>query len=885
MKSNAPWSVKGIERDARETAKEAARREGMTVGEWLNQVIYTASDPQTSNGEIEGLKISDLVTAIEHLNKRVIHAEFKGAAAIDDLARNFGGVVERLQRVERTKSGEGGEAGEIVSADIEERLARLESKGADRQRIETLKALEKAVSQVAVQFDASHKTSMARMDATEKHLQQLATRIDTVNVAAAAASGQDPAAVTLFTDTIDTLQARIERAERIAQQAAELKTETSESVDAEFVERTGARLRVLGDEIKRGGDQIRSLETSIKKLSDQIDAAEKRSSEGVQKVAETISELKSQFGETGGDDGGKARLKIEQAVAAATRRTEDRISALQRSFENMIQRLETPGGVTAGQAAAIVAEEIRAAEIAPQEEPFETFDLDAEADEETAEESDEDAFAFDLDRDEEPAPSTETAAGEPAEQRETEVSAPTALDQPDGLDAILAELDGFATGDTSPAEAPPADAPSVIAAAAETAPPAAPTDFLKEARRAAKEAAERAAAEQTTRRRLTPKQRAILAAKIRRKRLSEQGLGPAPEAAPEAALIAASPEPVGATEENPAAPSLFARAQGAFAGLRARLPIGKTADDDKTDASDATAPAKGKLKLPGALQTAIAQVKTKPVTAALGVAILLAAAALFFLIKDLASGGKPETEPAVEGSVEPAEPRAVETAQVDATGDTTAVSVPAAPDAASTPIVETTTQPRDLYLDSVAKLKSAKNDGELSAAIAGLEQAAALGHPPAQLQLGELYKLGQGVPQDLSQARSWYERAANGGNVLAMHRIGVMAARGQGGPVDQPAAIQWFERASNLGLVDSQYNLGAIYHPGGDGSASSVQDAGKAYYWYSLAATNGDEQAGSLASGLAASLPAERRRELDAEVAAWQAETPDADANEVAPAS
>jgi localization factor PodJL len=39
MKPGIPWSVKGIGDDAREAAKQAARRSGMTLGEWLNSVI------------------------------------------------------------------------------------------------------------------------------------------------------------------------------------------------------------------------------------------------------------------------------------------------------------------------------------------------------------------------------------------------------------------------------------------------------------------------------------------------------------------------------------------------------------------------------------------------------------------------------------------------------------------------------------------------------------------------------------------------------------------------------------------------------------------------------------------------------------------------------
>ena len=44
MKSNIPWSVKGIDPEAREAAKVAARRAGMTLGEWLNSLILQSGE-------------------------------------------------------------------------------------------------------------------------------------------------------------------------------------------------------------------------------------------------------------------------------------------------------------------------------------------------------------------------------------------------------------------------------------------------------------------------------------------------------------------------------------------------------------------------------------------------------------------------------------------------------------------------------------------------------------------------------------------------------------------------------------------------------------------------------------------------------------------------
>ena len=39
MNKAVPWNIKGVDSDTREAAREAARRSGMSVGEWLNSVI------------------------------------------------------------------------------------------------------------------------------------------------------------------------------------------------------------------------------------------------------------------------------------------------------------------------------------------------------------------------------------------------------------------------------------------------------------------------------------------------------------------------------------------------------------------------------------------------------------------------------------------------------------------------------------------------------------------------------------------------------------------------------------------------------------------------------------------------------------------------------
>ena len=48
--SPSPWSVKGVEPEAREAAKIAARKAGLTVGAWLTQMIRQSASDQLRNG-------------------------------------------------------------------------------------------------------------------------------------------------------------------------------------------------------------------------------------------------------------------------------------------------------------------------------------------------------------------------------------------------------------------------------------------------------------------------------------------------------------------------------------------------------------------------------------------------------------------------------------------------------------------------------------------------------------------------------------------------------------------------------------------------------------------------------------------------------------------
>jgi localization factor PodJL len=55
MKSGGPWNLRGLRPEAREAVRTAARRSGVSVGEWLNDVI----EPDEEEDDDEPTLFSD----------------------------------------------------------------------------------------------------------------------------------------------------------------------------------------------------------------------------------------------------------------------------------------------------------------------------------------------------------------------------------------------------------------------------------------------------------------------------------------------------------------------------------------------------------------------------------------------------------------------------------------------------------------------------------------------------------------------------------------------------------------------------------------------------------------------------------------------------------
>lgn len=120
---------------------------------------------------------------------------------------------------------------------------------------------------------------------------------------------------------------------------------------------------------------------------------------------------------------------------------------------------------------------------------------------------------------------------------------------------------------------------------------------------------------------------------------------------------------------------------------------------------------------------------------------------------------------------------------------------------------------------------SESNKGDMDKALAAYERgdfpvalnefrilARNAGNAEAQLKLGEMYFLGEGVAKDYAKARYWYVIAAKNGMVEAEYKLGVIYEKGYGARQDATKAANWFRLAAQQGHALAQRSLDPLRH-------------------------------------------------------------------------
>ncbi|MEM1381058.1 MAG: hypothetical protein AAGH41_10585 [Pseudomonadota bacterium] len=816
-KSNVPWSVKGIDADARSVAKELAKRQGMTLGEWMTAMIREKGLDEAGYGEaprepdpsvVSGVttdQLRDVIGSLNRLTDRISAAEksmqvadIQSREAMGGLNKGLETVFERIKRLERTTpEGLGVDSEDI--AEIAERLDRLEGHGEKRSWVDSLKALERALSTLVEQVEASRDETEERLARNEDILDELKTRLDADDDDLRSEIGDLLEAIDKTTERVAATEERVGEALGVARKAAESHDET-------FIERTSNNLRLLGSEIKRTSDQIRTLESSVDKLQDKIEAGEQRSAEGISRVAQSLDTLREQI-EAGSLNQGKPSAEtVRQSVAEA----EKRMDAVQGAFSAVVDRLE---GHVSTSATSTDKARAKAPQPDPTPDPVDAAAPTAPQPGPTAPSVESDD-PFDRPFDDPlgfastPEPKGKDDPGQDPEARATQLAPPFGGLTGPGTMAI-----GNVALDQSYYGAAFVDAPAPAAAPVLSSQPNAHD--------------EPPALEET---RIDPDADSFPgtppAALFETPKAPLRDLAPASAASAPSASAEWTPpsngddrpsEPIDGFERDP----LFSEDEtdrrgwgsgdGFTGGLRNRF---------STDVENN--PALGWVLI------------------AIAVSVIIFAALRFTAPDDM--------EPMVIEAAAPAQqapaPAAVSREPVK--------SLPA------------------LYAEGKELIATGTTEAERERGVALLTEAAEGGISVAQHDLAELYLSGGPVIKNGLAARRWFNAAADNGHVPSVNRLAYLDIKGIGGPVDIAAAISGFTRAAQAGYPKAMVNLGTLYNPDNAWLPEGQRSAAESYYWFRLAELRGDTSALSDADLVAALLPDQVRTSMETRAAAWR---------------
>lgn len=849
MRAELPWTVAGIPPEAREAARAAARREGLSVGEWLTRRILrgfpdmeeelsSANDRAPTGAPLDSWGLPPSAASrhnTEELIARVDRSESESNEAwrrIDDQLRGLGRRVETSERSQGENSRrlsvsarEQAQAFDQLGANVmslNQRLQRLERTSSDAGMKDAVKALHLGLSRLAEQIATTARNSAAQVNQLNGNLQHLAGHVGQVQSEAA--------------DNHKQLSARTDAAdERIA--AAE-----------QIIDRNRESLEQFQQKLEATEHRFATNEEALQRNTDALNLASQKADEAAAQRSADLAENKRHAAQTAESldrlEDSLARLETRPPDAALERR----LDSIEHSVSTVVERIENFDPRAQFDAALLALShrleslekdhtdlvgEMRA-KLQPQEPP--AFDIPEPASEAVvvphfADQAPEYHDAFQHGFAQEPF-TPQDAFGEPVAEQSGYGA--------EGADAFAPEQTPPETPGGFTFDIPPDAAPEHEKEASAPAPEfgaefesiftkldAEQDNFLTQARRSARAASDQAETE-----------------RLGRIGNFRWGQGEEQE-------TAENSEGAEKKRSRLVIPLVLAlvTAVAVLAGLMLLQRSTPVVTPPKpatvvVPATPAPKPAETispslvvKPPPPGIAHDTTAQDAPRPSAAAPASATSAPAPS--------APTASPAPVPPRDARPAPVKPQpsaAAPSTAAPSVATPTSAKPPIKPQASrNTPSTERVMQqanagnPVALTILGLRALDGTNGSPvNLPDAARFLTLAADKGQPVAQYRLGTMYERGQGVPADGAKASRLYEASANQGNRKAMHNLAVSYA----GRRNMAEAARWFAKAAALGLSDSQFNLAVLYERG-EGVPLSLSDA---YKWYSIAAAAGDSE-------------------------------------------
>ena len=334
MQPDLPWNVAGIPSEAREAARASARREGLSVGEWLTRRILGAITDAGENFEAnarswraETAPSRDSEEMLAHVSRSESDAQ-NAYRRIEDQLRV---LARRLDATERSQSENGRAmnkaATEISIASREqsqafdqlgahvvtlnERLKRVESQTSNDGVRDAVKALHQGLSRLADQIGTTANQSASQIAAVAGNVESVAAKLaqarmesenSTHSLDARMRAIEESKAIADVSEKMAELAARFESVQsetsasiaRLEQNLAQIEAkipDASLSSRVQGVEHGMTDVTARLDHVERRAAANAAWEETLRILNARLDESERRQRESAAELQAAIKEV------------------------------------------------------------------------------------------------------------------------------------------------------------------------------------------------------------------------------------------------------------------------------------------------------------------------------------------------------------------------------------------------------------------------------------------------------------------------------------------------------------------------------------------------------------------------------------------------------------------
>ncbi|HEY2033186.1 MAG TPA: hypothetical protein VGH02_05825 [Rhizomicrobium sp.] len=351
MQPDLPWNVAGIPPEAREAARAAARREGLSVGEWLTRRIMRTF---AEVAEMAPMREAAPAAARESaaMLDSVSRSESEAQSAYKRIEEQLRSVSRRMEATERSQTEnnramsktateiniatrEQAQAFDQLGAHVVslgDRLSRVEQQSAQDGLKDAVRALHQGLSRVADQIAQTANQSADQLAALAGNVESVAGRLTESRAEAESTSRT-------LEQRIAMIDERVRAVERAAHSSADALERTLANI-----EKTHDDRNVSTAEMQRQAATLAQLSDTLDRLNARLTTNEAQNSGTMARLEENVARLEAK-----GQDAllDRRLLGIEHALSdiAARLETTERSATgnsgnLEETMRNLAQRVD-----------------------------------------------------------------------------------------------------------------------------------------------------------------------------------------------------------------------------------------------------------------------------------------------------------------------------------------------------------------------------------------------------------------------------------------------------------------------------------------------------------------------------------------------------------------